>query len=49
MKNGRPVPVLLDLVVQFHIFSNLTGAKSKAGKDTLDDAALPGPFSAQHP
>jgi outer membrane biosynthesis protein TonB len=29
VKNGQPVPVLLDLIVEFHIYSGLTGASGK--------------------
>ncbi|MDR3793207.1 MAG: energy transducer TonB [Terracidiphilus sp.] len=59
LKNGKPVPVLLDLVVQFRIFSNRTAVKSAL--PTADNAnspqpatpskpsepVLPGPFSRQ--
>jgi hypothetical protein len=30
IKDGRPVPVLLDLIVEFHIYSARTGATSKS-------------------
>jgi TonB family protein len=50
LKDGHPVPVLVDLVVQFHIYSKLTSA---SGAATPDQAAkpsiLPGPYSIQHP
>jgi TonB family protein len=49
MKDGKPVPVLLDLVVQFRIFSNRTAVASQpesAGKPT--EPVLPGPYSLQH-
>jgi len=55
VKGGKPVPVLLDLVVQFRIYSKRTAVESKpeaAGKtDAAKPAApsLPGPYSAQHP
>ncbi len=48
MKDGKPVPVLLDLVVQFRIFSKRTaavGAPEPAGKT---EPVLPGPYSVQH-
>jgi len=46
MKDGKPVPVLLDLVVQFRIYSNRTAAASPpdpAEKGTTP--ILPGPYS----
>jgi TonB family protein len=48
-KDGKPVPVLLDLVVQFRIYSKRTNVK-----ETPEEAAkpaepvLPGPYSVQH-
>jgi outer membrane biosynthesis protein TonB len=50
IKDGKPVPVLLDLVVQFRIFSNRTAAASApepAGKPA--ETALPGPYSVPLP
>jgi TonB family protein len=50
IKDGKPVAVLLDLVVQFHIYSKRTAAASPpqdAGK--LPEPTLPGPYSVQHP
>jgi hypothetical protein len=51
VKDGKPVPVLLDLVVQFRIYSKRTAAKAEAGKpaDAADEPPLPGPYSGQHP
>jgi TonB family protein len=52
IKNGQPVPVMLDLVVQFRIFSNRTAATSApdpADKDKPAAPILPGPFSVPHP
>jgi TonB family protein len=49
MKDGKPVPVLLDLVVQFHIYSKRTSETSKpedAAK--APEPSLPGPYSVQH-
>lgn len=49
-KDGKPVPVMLDLVVQFRIYSKRTNVK-----ETPEEAAkpsepvLPGPYSVQHP
>jgi Gram-negative bacterial TonB protein C-terminal len=52
IKDGKPVPVMLDLVVQFRIFSNRTAAKSSpetADKDKTAGPMLPGPYSVPHP
>jgi len=50
IKEGKPVPVLLDLVVEFHIYSKRTAALSKPGDSTkADGPMLPGPYSLQHP
>ena len=50
IKDGKPVPVLLDLVVQFHIYSKRTAAASPP-EDTgkQPKPTLPGPYSVQHP
>jgi len=60
IKNGRPVPVLLDLIVEFHIYSARTGATSKPAADTdvarqeapaaqaAPAVVLPGPYSVHH-
>ena len=45
IKDGKPVPVVLDLVVQFHIYSKLTSQVSKPDKDAKP--SLPGPYSLQ--
>ncbi len=45
MKDGKPVPVVLDLVVQFRIYSKRTNVASKP--DQLHDPALPGPYTLQ--
>jgi outer membrane biosynthesis protein TonB len=34
IKGGKPVPVLLDLIVEFHIYSGLTGATGKGPAPT---------------
>ncbi len=45
---GKPVPVLLDLVVEFHIYSKRTSAPAKPGKkDQPEEPLLPGPYSRQ--
>jgi hypothetical protein len=50
VKDGKPVPVLLDLVVQFRIFSNRTAAtRQPDGGDKPGETPLPGPYSAQQP
>jgi len=49
-KDGKPVPVLLDLVVQFRIYSkrtNVTAPPEDASKPA--EPVLPGPYSVQHP
>jgi len=50
MKDGKPVPVLVDLVVQFRIYSKRTSVKGTP--DTPEEAAerkSPGPYTVQHP
>ena len=49
IKDGKPVPVMLDLVVQFRIFSKLTAA-SPATEISEDkkEPILPGPYSVLH-
>lgn len=50
VKDGKPVPVLLDLVVQFRIYSKRTALSGGAeAEDKASGPALPGPYSAQHP
>lgn len=49
IKNGQPVPVVLDLVVQFRIYSKrtaATGSSEEAAKPA--GPILPGPYSVQH-
>ena len=54
MKGGKPVPVMLDLVVQFRIFSKRTAAvaakpeTAKLDTDKPVAPVLPGPYSVQH-
>jgi hypothetical protein len=46
IKDGKPVPVLLDLVVEFHIFSKRTEVTSPpAPVDKPEEPVLPGPYS----
>jgi TonB family protein len=50
IKDGKPVPVMLDLVVQFRIFSKRTAAQSApetAEADKSTEPKLPGPYSLQ--
>jgi hypothetical protein len=51
IKDGKPVPVLLDLVVQFRIYSKRTAVRTEADKPAEGSAepSLPGPYSVQHP
>jgi TonB family protein len=52
LKDGKPVPVLLDLMVQFRIFSKRTGVMSNEASATLAEPEappLPGPYSASQP
>jgi hypothetical protein len=45
---GKPVPVLLDMVIEFHIYSKRTSAQAKPGqKDQPGEPPLPGPYSRQ--
>jgi TonB family protein len=49
MKNGRQVPVLLDLVVEFRIYSSLTSAQALPGAAAKTASpSLPGPYSVHH-
>lgn len=48
MKDGKPVPVLLDLVVQFRIYSNRTAvAGNQQAEEKPAEPSLPGPYTAQ--
>ena len=49
VKDGKPVPVMLDLVVQFRIYSKRT-AVAGGGEpgDRAAEPALPGPYSVLH-
>ena len=52
VKDGKPVPVMLDLVVQFRIFSKRTAAQSApetADKEKSAESLLPGPYSLPRP
>jgi TonB family protein len=45
VKDGKTVPVLLDLVVQFRIYSQRTSVSGKAEADEKTGKQLPGPYS----
>lgn len=46
MKDGKPVPVMLDLVVQFRIYSKRTDQPAKPETDAVySGPKLPGPYS----
>ncbi len=53
MKDGKPVPVLLDMLVQFRIYSKRTAAiaNQEAGTEDPNKPApsLPGPYSVKQP
>jgi TonB family protein len=53
MKDGQPVPVLVDLLVQFRIYSNRTSASaseaSTAKVSETESPTLPGPYTANQP
>jgi TonB family protein len=52
IKDGKPVPVMIDLVVQFRIFSNRTaaqGALDTVEKEKVPEPTLPGPYSVSRP
>ncbi|MFZ0336720.1 MAG: energy transducer TonB [Terracidiphilus sp.] len=49
IKDGKPVPVMLNMVVEFRIYSKRTAVETKPTPDKAPDApALPGPYSVQH-
>ncbi len=47
IKDGKPAPVLLDLVVEFRIYSKRTDVVSRASEEPTGPV-LPGPYSVQH-
>jgi TonB family protein len=51
MKDGKPVPVMIDLVVQFRIYSKRTSEASALDQNARSGPALPGPYTAtqNHP
>jgi hypothetical protein len=48
IKNGNPVPVMLDLVVEFRIYSNRTAVTGDPSQQPASPS-LPGPYSTQQP
>jgi TonB family protein len=49
IKDGKPVPVLLDLVVEFRIYSKRTNvASAPEAANHANAPVLPGPYSVQH-
>ena len=54
MKDGKPVPVLLDLLVQFRIYSKRTAAAAATNAagavvSESESPSLPGPYTANQP
>jgi len=50
MKGGQPVAVVLDLVVEFRIYSGRTGAASpEPAAQVTEVPSLPGPYTANEP
>ncbi len=48
IKDGKPVPVMLDLVVEFRIYSKRTAVAANPTQQP-PESSLPGPYSAQKP
>jgi outer membrane biosynthesis protein TonB len=48
IKDGKPVPVLLNLVVEFRIYSNRTAVTANPTQQPAPETSLPGPYSVQH-
>ena len=49
VKDGKPVAVILDMIVEFRIYSGRTAEPSQPAPVKAPDAAmLPGPYSVQH-
>ena len=49
VKDGKPVPVLLDVVVEFRIYSGRTAVASQPQPGQPPEAPiLPGPYSVRH-
>lgn len=48
-KDGKAVPVMLDVVVQFRIYSKRTDRPADSGETASDAPKLPGPYSVAKP
>ena len=49
VKDGKPVAVMLNMVVEFRIYSERTAMESKPAHEQASEAqSLPGPYSVQH-
>lgn len=48
MKGGKTVPVMVDVVVEFRIYSNRTSQASPPGQNAGSSPILPGPYTAAH-
>ena len=48
MKGGKAVPVMVDLVVEFRIYSKRTSQASTPGQNADSKPILPGPYTAAH-
>ena len=48
IKDGKPVPVMLDLIVEFRIYSKRTSVAANPTQQP-PESSLPGPYSAQKP
>lgn len=51
IKDGKPVPVVIDMIVQFRIYSKRTSVvnTAEASKTPQDNPSLPGPYSVRQP
>jgi hypothetical protein len=49
MKGGKPVPVMLDVVMQFRIYSKRTDRPAAPDANTAAQSKLPGPYSTAQP
>lgn len=49
MKDGKPVAVMVDLVVEFRIYSKRTSEAAAPDQSASSAPKLPGPYTANHP
>lgn len=49
IKDGKPVPVMLDLIVEFRIYSKRTAVTGNPSQQQPSAPSLPGPYSVQQP